>query len=158
MLADSEFPGGKQEEGEKYPTNCWTRINKTEPVVRKWHAYKEFMKLKHVYHIFQLLLPSLLTATFNFQDAQTQNSVKKIRWGKSKTEEYPFSKANKQLNRKTEGKSLMRFVVFEKKRNSKTLSKRKTPRISLYLTSCHKRLKYREFIDSDSNSIHACLW
>ena len=92
-----EFPGGKQEEGESIQQTVERELK--EELGVEVHAYKEFMKLKHVYSHFSITLHAfnckLLSGT------PKPKSSQEIRWVNiSELEEYPFPKANKQLTEK----------------------------------------------------------
>ena len=89
-----EFPGGKQEESETIQQTVERELK--EELGVEVHAYKEFMKLKHVYSHFSITLHAfnckLLSGT------PKPKSSQEVRWVEiSELEEYPFPKANKQL-------------------------------------------------------------
>lgn len=92
-----EFPGGKQEEGESIQQTVERELN--EELGVEVHAFKEFMKLKHVYSHFSITLHAY-NCTLISGDPKPKSS-QEIRWVDiSELEDYPFPKANKQLTEK----------------------------------------------------------
>ncbi len=92
-----EFPGGKQEEGETIRQTVERELQ--EELGVKIHAYKEFMKLKHVYSHFSITLHAFLCKLISGEPKP--KSSQEIRWVEiSELEQYPFPKANKQLTEK----------------------------------------------------------
>ncbi len=92
-----EFPGGKQEEGETIRQTVERELK--EELGVQVHAYKEFMKLKHVYSHFSITLHAFSCKLISGEPKP--KSSQEIRWvGIVELEEYPFPKANKQLTEK----------------------------------------------------------
>ncbi len=92
-----EFPGGKQEEGETIQQTVEREL--LEELGVKVHAYKEFMKLKHVYSHFSITLHAYNCTLISGEPKP--KSSQEIRWVDIfELEEYPFPKANKQLTEK----------------------------------------------------------
>lgn len=95
-----EFPGGKQEEGEDIRETVQRELK--EELGVEVNAYKEFMKLKHVYSHFSITMHAFL-CTLISGEPQPKSS-QEIRWVKiSELEQFPFPKANKQLTEKLMG-------------------------------------------------------
>lgn len=96
-----EFPGGKQEKNEKITQTVERELN--EELGIEVHAYKEFMKLKHVYSHFSITLHAYLCKLISGKPEP--RSSQEIRWVKiSELEQYPFPKANKKLTERLTGK------------------------------------------------------
>lgn len=92
-----EFPGGKQEEGETIQQTVERELK--EELGVKVHAWKEFMKLKHVYSHFSITLHAYNCKLIS-GDPKPKSS-QEIRWVDiEELEEYPFPKANKKLTEK----------------------------------------------------------
>ena len=92
-----EFPGGKQEEGENIQQTVERELK--EELGVEVHAYKEFMKLKHVYSHFSITLHAYSCTLISGEPKP--KSSQEIRWVDiSELEKFPFPKANKQLTKK----------------------------------------------------------
>lgn len=92
-----EFPGGKQEDGETIQQTVERELKEELDV--EVHAYKEFMKLKHVYSHFSITLHAFNCKLISGNPKP--KSSQEIRWVDIfELEEYPFPKANKQLTEK----------------------------------------------------------
>jgi len=92
-----EFPGGKQEEDETIQQTVERELK--EELGIEVTAYKEFMKLKHVYSHFSITLHAFLCQLVTGKPSP--KSSQEIRWVDiSELEQYPFPKANKQLTEK----------------------------------------------------------
>lgn len=96
-----EFPGGKQEEDETIQQTVERELHEELGVEVK--AYKEFMKLKHVYSHFSITMHAFLCRLIS--GTPKPKASQDIRWVEvSELEQYPFPKANKQLTEKLMGK------------------------------------------------------
>lgn len=96
-----EFPGGKQEEGETIQQTVERELHEELGVEVK--AFKEFMKLKHVYSHFSITMHAFLCHLISGEP--TAKSSQEIRWVEiSELQQYPFPKANKQLTERLMGK------------------------------------------------------
>ncbi len=92
-----EFPGGKQEKDETIQHTVERELQ--EELGVQVHAYKEYMKFKHVYSHFSITLHAYLcTLISGTPEAKSSQEVKWV--SKSELVEYPFPKANKQLTEK----------------------------------------------------------
>ncbi len=98
-----EFPGGKQDAGETIQQTVERELLEELGVGVK--AYKEFMKLKHVYSHFSITLHAYNCTLIS--GTPKPKSSQEIRWVEiSELEEYPFPKANKLLTEKLKGNVL----------------------------------------------------
>lgn len=96
-----EFPGGKQEEGESISKTVERELN--EELGVEVYAFKEFMKLKHVYSHFSITLHAYLCKLISGEPKP--KSSQEIRWVDiNELEQFPFPKANKSLTEKLMGK------------------------------------------------------
>lgn len=92
-----EFPGGKQEEGETIQQTIERELR--EELGVEVHAFKEFMKLKHVYSHFSITMYAYNCTLVSGEP--TAKSSQEVRWVNiSELEQFPFPKANKQLTEK----------------------------------------------------------
>lgn len=92
-----EFPGGKQEDGETIEQTVVRELK--EELGVEVHAYKEFMKLKHVYSHFSITLYAYKCTLISGNPEP--KSSQEVRWvDVSELEQFPFPKANKQLTEK----------------------------------------------------------
>ncbi len=92
-----EFPGGKQEDGETIQQTVERELH--EELGVQVHAYKEYMKFKHVYSHFSITLHAYLCTLIS--GTPKAKSSQEVKWvSKSELVEYPFPKANKQLTEK----------------------------------------------------------
>lgn len=92
-----EFPGGKQEEGESIKQTVERELH--EELGVEVTAYKEFMKLKHVYSHFSITMHAFMCRLVSGEPSA--KSSQEIRWvAISELEQFPFPKANKKLTQK----------------------------------------------------------
>ena len=92
-----EFPGGKQEEGESIKQTVERELK--EELGVEVAAYKEFMKLKHVYSHFSITMHAFMCRLVSGEPSA--KSSQEIRWVEiSELEQFPFPKANKKLTEK----------------------------------------------------------
>ena len=95
-----EFPGGKQEEGESIQQTVERELFEELGVEVK--AFKEFMKLKHIYSHFSITMHAYLCQLISGEPSP--KSSQEIRWVEiSDLEQYPFPKANKKLTERLMG-------------------------------------------------------
>lgn len=96
-----EFPGGKQEEGESIQQTVERELYEELGIEVK--AYKEFMKLKHVYSHFSITMHAFLCRLISGNPSP--KSSQEIRWVEiSELEQFPFPTANKRLTERLMGK------------------------------------------------------
>lgn len=92
-----EFPGGKKEEGETIQHTVERELK--EELGVEVHAYKEFMKLKHIYSHFSITMHAYNCTLISGKPSP--KSSQEVRWVDIlELEQFPFPKANKQLTEK----------------------------------------------------------
>ncbi|MDZ7807972.1 MAG: A/G-specific adenine glycosylase [Gracilimonas sp.] len=89
-----EFPGGKQEDGEKIQQTVERELSEELGVEVK--AYKELMNLKHTYSHFSITMHAWHCKLISGEPKPKESQ--EVRWvTREELEEYPFPKANKVL-------------------------------------------------------------
>jgi A/G-specific adenine glycosylase len=92
-----EFPGGKQEDGEKIQQAIERELKEELGVDVK--AYKELMQLKHAYSHFSITMHAWFCILISGEPKPKESQ--EVRWvSRDELQEFPFPKANKVLTEK----------------------------------------------------------